>query len=132
MSKSPEDSRPFQFNDWIAEEFDDAGPFTALVVLVAIGGIEVTPLRSTFLHVIGDEIDWIAFSEMMRGANVNWDGAMLMPMRDENGGLFEDAHARSELRLLEKRIIEDRLVLNEGHFFDKWGRRLKIEEAQAQ
>lgn len=132
MSKSRKDERPFKFNDWIAEEFDESGPFTALVVLVSIGGIEVTPLRSTFLHVIGDEIDWIAFSEMMRGAKVNWDGAMLMALRDDDGGLFEDERARGELRALEKRIIEDRLVLNEGHFFDKWGRRLKIEEAQAQ
>lgn len=132
MSKLPKDERPFNFNDWISEEFAESGPFTALVVLVSIGGNEVTPLRSTFLHVIGDEIDWIAFSEMMRGANVNWGGAMLMPMRDEDGGLFEDERARHELRGLEKRIIEDRMVLNEGNFFDKWGRRLKIEEAQAQ
>lgn len=132
MSKSRKDERPFKFNDWIAEEFDQAGPFTAMVVLVSIGEIEVTPLRSTFLHVIGDEIDWLSFSEMMRGANVNWDGAMIMPMRDEDNGLFEDEQARQELRKLEQRIIEDRLVLNQGNFFDKWGRRLKIEEATAQ
>jgi hypothetical protein len=36
------------------------------------------------------------------------------------------------LRELEARLDEDRLVLNEGHFFDKWGRRLKIEEVQVQ
>jgi len=132
LSKSRKDERPFKFNDWIAEEFDQSGPFTAMVLLVSIGEIEVTPLRSTFLHVIGDEIDWLSFSEMMRGANVNWDGAMIMPMRDEDGGLFEDESARQELRKLEQRIIEDRLLLNQGHFFDKWGRRLKIEEAPAQ
>lgn len=132
MSKSRKDERPFKFNDWIAEEFDQSGPFTAMVVLVSIGEIEVTPLRSTFLHVIGDEIDWLSFSEMMRGANVNWDGAMIMPMRDEDNGLFEDEQARQELRKLERRIIEDRLVLNQGNFFDKWGRRLKVEEAPAQ
>jgi len=132
LSKDSETGRPSNFNDWIVDEFEESGPFTALVFLVSIGGIEVTPLRSTFLHVIGDEIDWLAFSEMMRGANVNWDGAMLMPLRDDDGGLFEDEWARHELSALEKRIIEDRLVLNEGNFFDKWGRRLKIEEAQAQ
>ncbi len=132
MSKSPKDDRPFQFDHWIADEFEESGPFTALIVLVAIGEIEVTPLRSTFLHVIGNEIDWLGFSEMMRGANVNWDGAMLMPTRDDDGGLLEDGHARNALRALETRIIEDRLVLNEGNFFDKWGRRLKIEEAPAQ
>lgn len=132
MSKSRENERAFQFNHWIAEEFGESGPFTALVVLVSIGDLEVLPLRSTFLHVIGDEIDWLAFSNMMRGANVAWDGAMILPLRDDDGGLLEDARARDELRALERRIVEDRLVLNEGHFFDKWGRRLKIEEAQAQ
>jgi hypothetical protein len=29
------------------------------------------------------------------------------------------------------RLDEDRLVLNEGHFFDKWGRRLRIDEVAA-
>lgn len=132
MSKSHEDERAFQFNHWIAEEFGESGPFTALVVLVSIGNLEVLPLRSTFFHVIGDEIDWLAFSNMMRGAKVEWDGAMIMPLRDDDGGLLADEQARAELRALESRVVGDRLVLNEGHFFDKWGRRLKIEEAQAQ
>ncbi|HMN52261.1 MAG TPA: hypothetical protein PKB01_09415 [Xanthobacteraceae bacterium] len=132
MSKSRDDDRPFQFNTWIAEEFRESGAFTALVLLVSIGNLEVTPLRSTFLHVIGDEVDWIAFSTMMRGANVEWDGAMLMPVRDNDGGPLEDESARTELRALEKRVVEDRMILNEGHFFDKWGRRMKIEEATAQ
>jgi hypothetical protein len=30
------------------------------------------------------------------------------------------------------RLDDDRLVLNEGHFFDKWGRRLRIDEVTAQ
>lgn len=130
MSKSRE--RAAEFNQWIVGEFRSAGHFTALVVLVSIGGLEVTPLRSTYFHVIGDEVDWLAFSAMMRGANVKWDGAMILPLRDSEGGPLADELARSELRDLEKRIVEDRMVLNEGHFFDKWGRRLKIEEVQPQ
>lgn len=132
MSKSRERERAAQFNDWIAEEFGESGPFTALVVLVSIGNLEVLPLRSTFFHVIGDEVDWLSFSSMMQGAKVEWDGAMIMPLRDDDGGPMEDEYARGALRALEKRVVEDRMVLNEGHFFDKWGRRLKIEEAQAQ
>lgn len=130
MSKSLD--RAAEFNQWIVGEFRESGHFTALVVLVAIGGLEVTPLRSTYFHVIGDEVDWLAFSAMMRGANVKWDGAMILPLRDSEGGPLADELARSELRDLEKRIVEDRMVLNEGHFFDKWGRRLKIEEVQPQ
>jgi hypothetical protein len=36
------------------------------------------------------------------------------------------------LRALERRVIEDRMTINEGHFFDAWGRRLRIEEVQPQ
>lgn len=121
----------FQFDDWIVEEFSQ-GSFTALVVLVAIGNFEVQPLRSTFMHVIGDEIDWLGFSETMRGAGVNWDGVVVVPIRDDEGAHVADAVARDALRTLDKRILEDRMIINEGHFFDKWGRRMKIEEASAQ
>jgi hypothetical protein len=36
------------------------------------------------------------------------------------------------LREIEARLDADRLVLNEGHFFDRWGRRLNIEEVAPQ
>lgn len=39
---------------------------------------------------------------------------------------------RTKLHELERRVVEDRLVINEGHFFDKWGRRLKVEESLPQ
>ena len=29
---------------------------------------------------------------------------------------------------LEAKLDEDRLFLNEGHFFDKWGRSMRIDE----
>jgi hypothetical protein len=35
------------------------------------------------------------------------------------------------LRDIELRLDDDRLVLNEGHFFDKWGRHLRIDEVSA-
>lgn len=133
MSKSPESGRDVnQFDDWIVHEFKRTRGFTALVVLVSIGGLEVVPLRSTYMHVVGDELDWLAFNALVRGAGVKWDGVVFVPVADDHGGPVEDAKARAALRALEKRIIEDRLVINEGHFFDRWGRRLKVEEAQAQ
>ena len=39
---------------------------------------------------------------------------------------------RLRLRELESRIDGNPLVLNEGNFFDKWGRRLKVEEVDLQ
>lgn len=133
MSKFPDAGRQInRFEDWVAYEYERTRGFTALIVLVSIGNLEVLPLRSTFLHVIGDELDWLAFAEAMRGAGVKWDGVVILTLSDEDGGPVEDSKARLALRDLDKRIVEDRLVINEGHFFDKWGRRMKIEEAQAQ
>ena len=45
-----------------------------------------------------------------------------------SGGPLDNPTARLRLRALEARLAEDRLVLNEGRFFDRRGRRLTIEE----
>lgn len=108
------------------------GGFTALVVLVRIGDYTVSPLRSTFMHVIGDEMNWIEFCKLLSGAGVAWDGVLLETVSTMEGGPISDDEARAALRTLEQRVMENRLVINEGHFFDKWGRRLKIEEALPQ
>lgn len=121
----------FLFDDWVVNEFERTNGFTALVVLVSTSNLGVVPLSSTFMHVIGDELDWHHFSLLVRGAGVAWDAVMLMPVMDDDGGPVEDAKAKEELRVLEERINENRLVINEGHFFDKWGRRMKVEPAEA-
>lgn len=115
------------FDRWLGKLFRK-GPFTALIVLVKIAEPKVEPLRSTFVHVIGDEIDWGDIVLMLRGAGVNWDGAAFFPTR-EDGGLVPDETARARLRELEGALRENRLVLNDGAFFDVWGRTLKVEEA---
>ncbi|MGB3272396.1 MAG: hypothetical protein WBA66_05815 [Xanthobacteraceae bacterium] len=130
MSKSAKaDLRPALFDDWIVAEYDRTEGFTALVVLVAISELEVVPLRSTFVHVVGDDLSWHDFYELMSGAGVAWQGVVVMSVPDVDGGPIDDTQARAELADLEKRIIENRLVINEGHFFDQWGRRMKVEEA---
>ena len=131
MSKSDDALSEFLFDDWLAGEFRDTEGFTALVILVAISALEVMPLRSTFMHVIGDDLDWPGFTQLLRGAGVEWDGVVLFPVVDDDGGPLNDAEARVQLAAYEKLVIENRLTINEGHFFDKWGRRMKIEEAQA-
>lgn len=133
-SAPPEQPTPgaFLFDDWIVDEYRRTEGFTALVVLLSIGNFEVLPLRSTFMHVIGDELTWLDLAELLRSAGVAWDGVLIVPVSDADGGPVEDIVARTELWTLEKRVIEDRTVINEGHFFDKWGRRMKIEEAQPQ
>lgn len=116
------------FDNWLGKLFRK-GPFTALIVLVKITEPKVEPLRSTFVHVVGQEIDWGDIVLMLRSAGTNWDAAAFFPTRDADGGLVPDAVARTRLRELETTLREDRLVLNKGAFFDVWGRNLQIAEA---
>lgn len=134
MSKSEIDGRSFnRFDDWIVHEFDSTGGFTALVVLVAISELAVTPLRSTYFHVIGDEVRWAEIATLFAKSGAAWDGVLFATRPDtDTGGPIPDANARVELRALTDRLAESRLTLNENHFFDRWGRRLKIEEVMVQ
>ena len=116
------------FERWIAEEFGHTGAFTALAVLVEITETKVTPLCSTYFNVIGDEVDWADITVMFAGSGRTWDGASFYPLTDANGGPLDNPSARLQLRELEARLDIDRLVINEGHFFDKWGRRMIVEE----
>ena len=117
------------FERWLAREFGATGPFTALVILVEIAGPQVTPLCSTYFNVIGAEVDWGEIVTMFAGAGRSWDGAAFFPSVAADGGPVDNPTARLRLRELEARVDADRLVLDQGHFFDAWGRRMKIEEA---
>ena len=117
------------FDAWIAEEFDRSGPFTALIVLVAIGELSITPLRSTWLHIIGKELDWPEVRDMLDGGGSDWDGVLFAPRQAADGdGPLADAATRIAVKDLGDAVIADRGVLNKEHFFDRQGRRMKVEE----
>ena len=118
-----------EFNEWIVSEFDERGAFTALVVLVEIGERSVTPLASTYLNVIGAEVDWLEIQALFAGASVKWDGASFYPATAPEGGPLDNAAAREQLREIEERVKAERLALNDGFFFDRHGRRMMVEEA---
>jgi hypothetical protein len=120
------------FDDWLAREFAQTGAFTSLVVLVAISETKVAPLCSTYLNVIGTETDWNEIVVLFAGSGQDWDGASFFPATAPHGGPLDNPTARLRLRELEARVDLSPLVLNEGHFFDKWGRRLKVEETELQ
>ena len=71
----------FLFDDWVVHEFQRTGGFTALIILVSTANLGVLPLRSTFTHVIGDELDWHHFTLLMRGADSRLKLAPLRPSR---------------------------------------------------
>ncbi|MGE0737189.1 MAG: hypothetical protein AB7P50_20815 [Alphaproteobacteria bacterium] len=128
MSISKANGDNTDFTRWIVEEFAHTGAFTALVVLVRIGEQSVSPLCSTYMNVIGDEFDWADLTVLFAGSGMDWDGAAFFSATDKNGGPLDNPTARLKLREIEDRFNKDRLTLNQGHFFDKWGRRMKIEE----
>ncbi len=128
MSISEQTPGATDFERWLPSAFAEMGAFTALVVLVDIEGTRVTPLCSTYFNVIGDEIAWDDIVLMFAGSGADWDGAAFFPATGAAGGPLDNPTARLRLRALEARLAEDRLVLNEGRFFDRRGRRLKIEE----
>jgi hypothetical protein len=117
-----------EFEAWLSTHFAAVGDFTALAVLVGIADTKVTPLCSTYFNVIGDDVAWTDIDVMFAGAGIDWDGAAFFAVTAPGGGPLDNPTARLRLRELEGRLDDDRLVLNEGAFFDKLGRRLKIEE----
>jgi hypothetical protein len=121
-----------EFNDWIVDEFAERGAFTALVVLVEIGERSVTPLASTYLNVVGTEINWLEILALFAGAGVRWDGASFFPVTAPDGGPLDNKAARVGLRAIEARVKAERMALNEGFFFDRQGRRIMVEEASAE
>ena len=130
MSTSDSDANDFE--RWLRCEFAETGAFTALVVLVSIDDTRVTPLCSTYFNVIGDEVEWSDIVVMFAGAGRPWDGAAFFPVVAPDASPLDNPSARLRLRELETKVDDDRLVLNEGHFFDAWGRHLRIDEVTPQ
>ncbi len=128
MSTSEAHEFATDFEEWLTKQFATTGEFTALVVLVDIGGTKVTPLCSTYFNVVGDEVAWGDIVTMFAGSGMDWHGASFFPTVAPNGGPLDNPTARTRLRQLEAKLDQDRLLLNEGHFFDKWGRNLRIDE----
>lgn len=116
-----------EFDTWLESMVRQHGEFTALVILTKIGERSVVPICSTYLHVIGDETDWNEIVVMFAGSGQEWDGAAFFPTKGRNGGPVDNPTARLRLAELEAKVTEDRMILNEGHFFDGRGRRIEIE-----
>lgn len=121
-------SEATDFDDWLNATFTALGPFTAFVILVAITGADVTPLCSTYFHVIGTEVDWSDMQLMLAGSGRDWQGAVFFA--DEGGGKgpLDNVTARVKMKGLEAQVEADRLAINKGKFFDAWGRGMTIAE----
>ncbi len=114
------------FDDWLIATFDRVGPFTMLIVLVEIGEASISLLRSSYLHVIGDETRWPDMLRLFAGSGAAWSGAAFF--QADRGGLIDDTLAKRRLASLVQHLARDRKILNDGEFFNPAGLRLKVEE----
>ena len=116
------------FDDWLVAAFRETGPFTVLVVLVGIGETTVDLLRSTHLHVIGDETRWPDLVALFAGAGIAWSGAVFF--RAAREGLVQDAEAKRRLSALTRHLHEDRSTIRDGEFFNRDGLRLRLDDVK--
>lgn len=116
------------FEQWLQAQFADSGPFTIFIVLVRIAGDEVVPLKSSFAHLIGDDLDWSGMKSLLDRAGAAWDGAAFFVGLGHAGGPLPDSAARRKLGEVEADVKADPLTLNRGRFFDRQGRHLRIDE----
>ena len=121
-------SRSSEFESWRKAAYRETEGFTALVILVRIGGDTVTPVASTYFHLIGDDLTWSDFSALLSRSGQTWDGVVIFPESDRGKGPIPDALAKIKLREIESRLGDDRIHINKGNFFDRWGRRMRVDE----
>ena len=115
------------FETWLKQTFARQGAFTMFLILMKEEPTTLSPLCSSYLHVIGDDVPWTDLTETLNGAGVIWDSVATFAGQDEFQQIFADADAKARLRELELALMADRLVLQKGELFDRWGRRLQIE-----
>jgi hypothetical protein len=116
------------FEQWLSAQFADSGPFTMFIVLVRITGDDVVPLKSSYAHLIGDDMSWREMQRLLDRAGVSWDGVAFFVGLGHAGGPLPDAAAARKLGEVEADLKADPLALNRGRFFDRRGRHLRIDE----
>jgi hypothetical protein len=116
------------FERWLSAQFADSGPFTMFIVLVRIDGDDVVPLKSSYAHLIGDDMNWRDMQGLLDHAGAAWDGVAFFVGLGHAGGPLPDAAAARKLREVAADVKADPLVLNRGCFFDRQGRHLRIDE----
>lgn len=116
------------FEHWLAAQFAETGPFTLFIVLVRIGEDEVAAVKSSYAHMIGDDMSWRQMRGLLDSARTPWDGVGFFVGLGHEGGPLPDVAAAHKLREVEADVKADPLALNRGRFFDREGRHLRVDE----
>ena len=116
------------FEHWLTAQFAETGAFTAFIVLVRIGETEVVPLKSSYAHLIGDDMPWPGMRALLESARTPWDGVAFFVGLAYDGGPLPDAVAAAKLKDVEADVKSDPLALNRGLLFDRDGRHLRVDQ----
>ena len=116
------------FEHWLVAQFAETGAFTAFIVLLRTSGSQVIPIRSSYAHLIGDDMPWHEMRRLLESARVPWDGVAFFVGLGHDGGPLPDSLAAQTLKQVEADVKADPLALNRGLFFDREGRHLRVEQ----
>lgn len=115
------------FDAWLRETYAATKGFTALLVLVRSDARTIWPLGSSYANVIGNELAWPELRKLLDGSRLDWNAVAIFAATAAAGGPLDDADARRRLKQVQDRLIADHAVVNEGAFFDRKGRPLRLD-----
>jgi hypothetical protein len=105
------------FEQWLSAQFADTGPFTIFIVLVRIADDEAVPLKSSYAHLIGDDMAWREMRGLLdRAGTVGRRGVLRRPRPCRRSTARRGGCA--QLRRSGRREA-DPLTLNRSLFFDR-------------
>jgi len=116
------------FEQWLAAQFADTGPFTVFIVLVRITDRDAKAVKSSYAQMIGDEMEWAEMLALLDSARTPWDGVAFFVGLSHDGGPLPDTLAKSKLKEVAAAVLADPLALNRGRFFDREGRHMQVDE----
>jgi hypothetical protein len=118
---------PAAFDAWLRETFAATKGFTALLLLVRTDARTIWPLGSSYANVIGNDLAWPEFRALLDRSALDWNAVVVFAAAAAGGGPLADAEARRRLREIQDRVIADHAAVNDGAFFDRKGRLLRLD-----
>lgn len=115
------------FETWLVETYAATEGFTALILLLSMTGTRVEMLSCSYVHVIGTETRWADMKTMLDASLRRWDAVAIFPESPPGGGPVIDIVAKARLQGRIDEVTVNRMVLNEGGFFDRKGRAIRID-----
>lgn len=118
------------FADWLDAHIAETSGFTALVILLSMSGNRVEPITCSYVHVIGNEVSWTEMKALLDGSGMSWDGVAIFVACAPGGGPVIDLVAKAKLQQRIEEVTMNRKVLNESGFFDRRGRKIRIDPVE--